>query len=165
MAVVPPAVPCVPDMPRAAAPRASMSPYLLAARHYLRVLGGLDNAARRANIAANTALWLVRLRDDLRAARQRVEQQAAATPGEQLQADAELEWLCNQCEHWLGPAEVAALPHDAVAENATRPQSADKRVAVTRIEHFAVRALWRTVRLLGWFRRQTTPREDQSAGP
>ena len=119
--------------------------YSIVARRYLRVLAGLSH------VPAGDRVFFAELRYDLEGALARVEHllHAGGSPHLRIEAEIELEWRCNQCEHWLGPAATATL--EDYADHGQVPAGAVP--GATDTELAAVSLLWRAVTLLGRFRR------------
>ena len=146
-------------LPRGTFRRIDRPSYALVARRYLRVLADVpatDDGAQP---------FLAELRHELAGALARVEHllHAGGPPHQRLEAEIELEWRCNQCEHWLGPAATATLDNAEGVPGALRAGGClghcePKRARpsppdVTDAELAAVGLLGRTVTLVGRFRR------------
>jgi hypothetical protein len=128
--------------PLAATPSAKAS-------YYLGVLREFDVLAGQQNIPANYALFFrqlhVNLETAFRAAQDSFDAPAAAK--DNSECEIELEWLCHQCEYWLGPFGQADL--DAVCRKCgvfkpvSSPMTAGEYMAVRLLLHtttFLVRA-------------------------
>jgi hypothetical protein len=94
-AVEMPQVQALPNAPAAA--RAAM---------YLRGLHQLDILARDAALQKSQVAYFRRLRFELETALQRFDKSAAGWSDsvEDFESYIELDWLCSQCEYWMGPA-------------------------------------------------------------
>jgi hypothetical protein len=93
--VTTPRAQALPDAPAAA--RAAM---------YLRGLDQLDILARDGDLPRSLVSYFRRLRFELETALERFEKSAAgwSESVEDFESHIEVDWLCSQCEYWIGPA-------------------------------------------------------------
>jgi hypothetical protein len=122
------------------------TPVRARAWYYQGVLKQLDVIMGQQSVPANYALFFRQLRSNLETALGEAEGSVAAPtiPREGSDSAVELDWLCCQCEHWLGPFEQVDL--EVVCQKCAVYKPASP--AMTAGEYTAVRLLLHTVTFL-----------------
>ncbi|MGD0516195.1 MAG: hypothetical protein ABSA26_01550 [Thermoguttaceae bacterium] len=127
------------------------APAALRAAAYLRGLDQFDVRARDSSLPESQILFFRRLRSQLEAALVHFEKSAAgwSESVEDFESYTELDWYCNQCEYWMGPAERLDLSQ-------IYRKCADMhchKAAMTFLEYIAVGALVQITNILVKVRR------------
>jgi len=122
------------------------APATVRAATYLRGLDQFDVRARDCSLPESQVLFFRRLRSQLEAAFVHFEKSAAGWTEsvEDFESYTELDWYCNQCEYWMGPADRLDLSQ-------IYRKCADMRyrtAAMTSLEYIAVRALVQITNIL-----------------
>ncbi|MGD0384260.1 MAG: hypothetical protein ABSA77_12115 [Thermoguttaceae bacterium] len=127
------------------------APAALRAAMYLRGLDQFDVRARDCSLPESQVLFFRRLRSQLEAALVHFEKSAAGWTEsvEDFESYTELDWYCNQCEYWMGPADRLELEqiHRKCADMQCH------KAAVTSREYIAVTALVQITNILVKVRR------------
>ncbi len=113
---------------------------------YLSGLDQWDFQAREGNFPESQVMFFRRLRLELEATLERFERSAAGwnESVNDFESYIELDWLCNQCEYWMGPADRVELSRI----NQKFAEMDCRAVAMTSWEFMAVRTLARVTSLL-----------------
>ncbi len=87
------------------------APAAVRAAMYLRGLDQFDARAREGALPEIQVPFFRRLRCELKAALEHFEKSAAGWSEnvDDFESYTELDWLCNQCEYWMGPADRVDL--------------------------------------------------------
>ena len=147
------------------------APAAARAAMYLRGMDQLDVLARDGVLRKSQVAYFHRLRFELETSLERFAKSAAgwSESVEDFESYIELDWLCSQCEYWMGPADDfdSRRIKDKCAEMNCRGEAMTvwEYIAVAslvRITSFLVKAkrnplvlLPRPMRILGWMQRES----------
>jgi hypothetical protein len=127
------------------------APAAVRAATYLRGLDQFNVQASDCALPESQILFFRRLRSQLEAALVHFEKSAAGWSEsiEDFESYTELDWYCNQCEYWMGPADRLDLSQIYRKYADMRCRTA----AMTSLEYIAVRALVQITNILVKVRR------------
>jgi hypothetical protein len=115
------------------------APAAVRAAAYLRRLDQISDYAGDCALVEIQVQYFQRLRSDLEAATRKFQKSSAGWTEsvEDFESYSELDWICNLCEYWMGPADCANVSrlYQKIAEMKRRPP------AMTCREFMAVRLL------------------------